>query len=105
MRSALQEMLREGASAIEAHAGQEFVTKGGLRLKAWPVQNPTVVAGRIDASPESNSFYETSSPRLFERGEVLRCEDGFTYTVQSCFAFNPTTGTFKFSVGPGRKSK
>jgi hypothetical protein len=105
MRSELQKALREGIAEISAHAGQEFVTKAGLRVIAWPVQNPTVVAGRIDASPDSNTYFETSSPRSFERGEVLKCEDGLTYTVQAHFPFNPTTGTFKFSVGPGRKAK
>lgn len=105
MRSELQEALQEGIDALASVAGLWFQTKAGTRFIAWPVQSPTVVAGRIDASPDSNSYFETSAARAFERAEVLKCDDGYTYTVQAHFPRNPTTGIFRFAVGPGRAAK
>lgn len=98
----LQQAIAKGLAVLSTAAGEAF-TYSGVRFVAWPVVNEVELSTGIDQTTASEFSYECKSAPVFKAGAVIVSEDtGLHHSVVRRHPVNPTTGAFRFSVGPGR---
>jgi hypothetical protein len=102
MATALQKVLRQGVATLLKKGGVRF-TYSNQDFKAFPVQEPLVVAGRQEEAAQHFHWFEADATNAvaFTRGKVLSCEDGYNYTVAKREPIDATLFTFRFALHPG----